>query len=209
MRKLLLTTTLIGTTLIAPGLVPQAQAHDWLSVGGGFRVGAAHISFVFGGPGAHYGPAYYYRYDRPIRYRGHSCNRYCFRESGHYYHHEACPLVHAHFRAYDVDPYWAYSRYAPRHDYGYRGHYDGYYSGGGYSRGGGYYGGDRYDRRDRYSSRGDRSRDGYYRDGRRYDRRHRDGHYRDRHDRRDRYDDRHRGRGRGHREHRHHRGCGH
>src|SRR5215208_4391511 len=134
MRKLLLTAALVGTLMTAPGLVPQASAsRGWFATGAGFRVGAAHISFVFGQPFSRYAPAYYYRYDRPISYRGHSCSRYCYRDSGHYYHHESCPLVRAHFRAYSVDPYWAYSRYAPRSDYdGYDGYYSGHYDSGYY-----------------------------------------------------------------------------
>ncbi len=179
MRKLLATAALVTSTLLLPGVVPEAHAgrHDWFAVGSAFRVGAAHISFVFGRPLSGYGPAYYFRYDRPISYRGHSCNRYCFREAGHYYHHEACPVVSAHFGNYDYDAYAAFSRYAPRYD-GYGAHYDGY--------------------RDRYRSYGYRDhgyRDrGYRNDG------YRDGH-RDRGYRNDGYRDRgyrndgHRGRG--------------
>jgi hypothetical protein len=222
MRKRILTAALAGTLLIAPGFVPQARAdHGWFSVGAGFRVGLAHIALVFGQPvgyGYGYGPAYYYRYDRPISYRGHHCSRYCYREGGYYYHHESCPLVHAHFRAYSVDPYSAYSRYAPRGGYGYRPYYDDYYSDSGYYGDDDYYGGgsyiyidgyyrdgrysrrydgrynrryyDRYDRRydGRYDRRYDRRHDGRY--DRRYDGRH-DGRYDRRHDgRHDRMDDR-------------------
>lgn len=127
MRKLLATATLITSTLLLPGVVPEAHAghHDWFAVGSAFRVGAAHISFVFGRPIGGIGPAYYFQYDRPISYHGHSCNRYCFREAGHYYHHEACPVVSAHFNNYDYDAYVAFSRYAPRYD-GYDRYYDGY-----------------------------------------------------------------------------------
>lgn len=189
MRKLLVAGVLAGATLVAPGLTPEARAdHDWFAIGTAFRVGAAHISFVFGTPGFAYEPAYYYRYDRPIRYRGHQCSRSCFHDGGAYYHHQSCPLVGAHFQSYHVDPDWAFSRYAPQHD----------------RYGGGYGYDDRY-RRD------DRDRDGYGRDDRydrrdRYDRHGRGDRY-DRRDDRDRYDRRDRGRrGRGHR---HHRGCGH
>src|SRR5688572_12891987 len=186
MRKLLVAGVLVGATLFAPGLVPEARAyHDWLAVGAGFRVGAAHISFVFGRPSFLYAPAYYYRYDRPIRYSGHRCNRYCFHDAGHYYHHESCPLVSAHFSHYRVDPYWAFDRYAPRHD-GYR-DYD-RYSDYGYRDHRGDYGYDSYRGRDRHYDRYDSRRD-YDR----YDRRR--GYDRDyRYDR----DRGHRGRGRGH-----------
>jgi hypothetical protein len=167
--------------LVAPLLTPPAHAdHDWFSIGTAFRVGAAHISFVFGQPSFLYQPAYFYRYDRPIHYRGHRCSRSCFHDAGYYYHHQSCPLVNAHFSHYGVDPYWAFDRYAPRYDR---------------RRGGGDY--DRYDRRghDRYDDR---------RHDRRYDRRY----DRDRYDRYD--DDDHGDRGHGRRrDHRHHRGCGH
>jgi hypothetical protein len=159
MRKMLMAGVLAGATLFAPGFTPEARAsHDWLAIGTAFRVGLAHISFVFGQPSYGYQPAYYFRYDRPIRYRGHQCSRQCFHDSGYYYHHESCPLVGAHFRNYGVDPYQAYSRYAPR--------FDGY--DGGYGGGGGYhddYGhDDRYDRYDDYDRHDRRDR---------YDRRHR------------------------------------
>lgn len=192
MRKMLMTAVLASAAMFAPGLTPQAQAsHDWLSIGAVFRVGAAHVAFALGRPFG-YEPAYYYRYDRPIRYRGHSCNRYCFHDAGYDYHHESCPLVAAHFSHYRVDRRWAFDRYAPHYDGGYGGHYrDGYrdHDYGYRDRHGRYDRYDRYDDRPRY-----RGRDSY--------RRH------DRYDRYD-YDDRyrgHRGRGRGHR---HHKGCGH
>lgn len=191
MRKMFLTAVLVSATMLAPGLTPPAQAsHEWLSIGAVFRVGAAHIAFALGRPSYGYEPAYYYRYDRPIRYRGHSCSRSCFHDAGYDYHHESCPLVAAHFSHYRVDPRRAFDRYAPR--------YSGHYRGGG--RDYGYR--DRYDRYDRHG-RYDR----YDRDDRRY--RGRDSYRRhDRYDRHDRdYRDRgHRGRGRGHR---HHDGCGH
>lgn len=188
MRKLLATATLITSTLLLPGVVPEAHAgrHDWFAVGSAFRVGAAHISFVFGRPIHDIGPAYYFRYDRPIRYRGHSCNRYCFHEAGHYYHHEACPVVSAHFGNYDYDAYAAFSRYAPRYD-GYGAHYDGY--------------------RSRYRSYGYRDygyRDHGYRDHGYRDRGYRDSYrdhsYRDRGHRDRSYRDRDHGRNRGYRQ---------
>jgi hypothetical protein len=176
---------LAGSMMFAPGLIPEARAsHDWFAIGTAFRVGAAHISFVFGTPSYGYAPAYYYRYDRPIRYRGHQCSRSCFHDAGYYYHHESCPLVAVHFSSYRVDPYWAYDRYAPRYD-GYRGRsYRGRYYDDGHRD---------HDRSDgRYDGRGRR---GYQRDGR--------------YDRHDDDDDGDRGRGRRGRGHRHHRGCGH
>ena len=190
MHKRVLTVLLCGAMMVAPGLVaPASASHSWLSIGTTFRIGPAFLSFVFAPPGYGYSPAYFYRFDRPIRYGGAHCSRYCFHEGGYYYHHASCPLAAAHFSYYNVDPYWAYDRYAPRYDgygrgdYGYydrRGH-DGYYDRRGYD---GDYDNRGYDRHyDRYDGRG-----GYDRDHR-YDR-----------------DRGHRGRGRGHQ---HHRGCGH
>src|SRR5262245_60377081 len=93
MRKRLTIVLLCGAMMVAPGLVTPARAsHDWLAIGTAFRVGAAYISFVFGPAGYGYSPSYYYRYDRPIRYGGVGCSRYCFRDAGYYYHHESCPL---------------------------------------------------------------------------------------------------------------------
>ena len=64
MRRMVLTTVLAGTTLLAPFLIPTARAsYNWFSIGSVFRVGAAHIAFVFGRPFG-YPAAYYYRYDR-------------------------------------------------------------------------------------------------------------------------------------------------
>ena len=197
MRKMLIIAVLAGLTMFAPGLSPQAQAsHEWLSIGTVFRVGAAHIAFALGRPFG-YEPAYYYRYDQPIRYRGHSCSRDCFHDAGYDYHHESCPLVAAHFSHYRVDRRGAFDRYAPR----YSGHYGGGRDDGYRDRDDRY---DRYDRHDRYDRDSRYRRGDSYRGHDRYDRR-------DRYDRHDRYDrdDRyrgHRGRGRGHR---HHDGCGH
>lgn len=187
MRKKLMTVVLAGMTLLAPGLIlPAAASQSWLSIGTVFRVGAAHIAIALGSPFG-YEPAYYYRYDEPIRYSGYRCSRYCFHEGRYDYHHESCPLVAAHFSHYRVDPRWAFDNYAPRYD-GYDGRYrdDGYGYGDRYGRYDDRYG---YDRHDRYD-----------RDYGRYDR----------YDRYDRDDDYYRGRrddrGRGHR---HYKGCGH
>lgn len=199
MRTRLMIAVLAGSMFV-PGLVPAAQAsHDWFAIGTAFRIGAAHISFVFGAPSYGYAPAYYYRYDRPIQYRGHQCSRSCFHDAGYYYHHQSCPLVAAHFSHYRIDPYSVYNRYAPRYDgYGGQSYGDGDYGYRDNDRGG-YY--DGYRDRDRsYDRYDDRSR------------RHRSDSYRrhDRDDRHDRYDGRHdRDRGRQGRGHRHHRGCGH
>src|SRR5215217_7689546 len=179
MRKMFMSAVLAGAMMLSPGLTPEARAsHDWLSIGAVFRVGAAHIAFALGRPSYGYEPAYYYRYAEPIRYRGHSCSRYCFRDAGYDYHHESCPLVAAHFSHYGVDSHWAFDRYAPRYS-GYDG-YDGYDHRGGYGYDRGY--SDRYD--DRYDHRSGYDRHDSYRGHDRYDRYDRN----DRYDRRDRYD---------------------
>jgi hypothetical protein len=197
MRKVLLTAAVTAALALAPGLVPEARAgHDWLAIGTGFRIGHAHVAVVLGRPALGVGfhqPAYYYRYDRPIRYRGHRCSQYCFRDAGSYYHHGSCSLVGAHFRAYRVDPRFVLARYAPRFDHRYDRHRN-------HDRGR-----DRLDRHERQDPR-----DRFDRGDRRH-RGDRDDRWERRHDRRGRYDDwrdggRHRGRGRGHR---HHPGCGH
>jgi hypothetical protein len=182
MRKLLMTTVLAGMTLFTPGLTRPAHAsHDWLEIGAVFQVGAAHIAFAFGRPSYGYEPAYYYRYDQPIRYRDHRCSQYCFHEAGYTYHHESCPLVAAHFSHYRIDPYWAYERYAPRYggyylgrDYRYRGGYDrDRYARPSYGHDS-YRSHDRYERHDRYDDRNGRydrnSRNDRYGRDHRYDR---------------------------------------
>jgi hypothetical protein len=182
MRKALLSLALAGTLMVAPGLTPAAHAHGssvWLSFGSGFRVGGLSLSLAFGRPFGY--PGYYYRFPRPIAYRGVHCTSRCFVDHGIHYHDRGCPLVHAYFRQYGADPYQIYSRYAP--------HYDGYYDGGYY--GGGYYDGGYY--RDGYYDRGSYGHGGYSRD-RYYDR--------DRYDR-GYYD--HRGHDRCRNRHHHHR----
>ncbi len=160
MRKLLMTAVLAGTMMLSPGLTPQARAsYDWLSIGTVFRIGAAHVAIALGSPFG-YEPAYYYRYDEPISYRGHRCSRYCYHDAGYTYHHESCPLVAAHFSHYRVDRRWAFDRYAPRYS-GYDGRYrddDRYdaYRDHGDSRYRDRYRSDRSDRRDRYRGRRDR-----------------------------------------------------
>jgi hypothetical protein len=159
--------------MVAPGLTPAAHARPgsaWLSFGSGFRVGGLSLSLVFGSPFGY--PGTYYRFPRPIAYRGVHCSSRCFVDHGIYYHDRGCPLVGAYFRGYGYDPYDLYSRYAPRYDGYYDGYYDdGYYNGGGYYGGGyyggGYYGGGYYG--GGYSNRGYYDR-GYY--GRGYSRDH-------------------------------------
>jgi hypothetical protein len=191
MRKALLSLALASTLMVAPGLTPAAHARPgsaWLSFGSGFRVGGLSLSLVFGSPFGY--PGYYYRFPRPIAYRGYHCTSRCFVDHGVYYHDRGCPLVGAYFRGYGYDPYDIYSRYAPPYD----GYYDGYYGGGYYD--GGYYGGGYYNRG--YYDRGYYGR-GYSRDHY-YDRNHHDrgydrgyDHHRDHdHDRHDHHNNHHR-----------------
>jgi hypothetical protein len=219
MRKGLLIVAVCGALMLAPGLVTAAHAgHSWLAVGTAFRIGPAFISVVLAPSGYDY--PYFYRFDRPLAYRGAGCGPGCFVEDDYYYYPSDCPLVTTYFGRYGVDPYQVYHRYAPRYSgRGYRGP-DGY---GSYS----YYGGRSYDRY--YDHRGAYPNRGHYNDnryGRGYDRGHDrryDGHrdHRDddryRHDRRfdghrDRRDDgryrrdRDDHRGRGYDRDSHHRG---
>lgn len=202
-KKTPLLVALAATTMLSFAAPQAARAdHGWLSVGSAFRIGGANISFVFGQPTRFHGlnPGYFVRFDRRVDYHDHHCTRYCYRDHGSYYHHESCPVVSAYFGTHQVDPYWAFDRYAPRYGSGYHGYY---YRG----HRGGYY--DRHDRYDRYRD------DSVYRDrgwnrGRGDHRWDRDR----RHDRDRRYDRDHRGRGdhrgdRGRRDdHRRHRGDG-
>jgi hypothetical protein len=198
---------LAATTMLSFAAPQAARADGWLSVGSAFRIGGANISFLFGQPARFHGltPGYFVRFDRSVAYHDHHCTRYCYRDHGSYYHHESCPVVSAYFGTHQVDPYWAFDRYAPRYGSGYYG----YYSNRSH-RGGGYYDGyrrhDRYDRyRDDsvYRDRGwNRGRDDRRRDWDRRDHRNDRGReYRGDRDRRgnhDRRDDhrRHRGDGR-------------
>jgi hypothetical protein len=197
-KKTPLLVALAATTMLS-FIAPQAARadHGWLSVGSAFRIGGANISFLFGQPARFHGlnPGYFVRFDRPVAYHDHHCTEYCYRDAGSYYHHESCPVVSAYFGSHQVDPYWAFDRYAPQYGAGYYG----YYSNRGH-RGGGYY--DGYRRHDRYDRYRDDSvyRDrGWNRDGdHRYDRNRRDG--RDHRYDRDRRDGQNRRDGRDHRD---------
>ncbi|MEA2690877.1 MAG: hypothetical protein QOJ16_264 [Acidobacteriota bacterium] len=147
MRKTLLVLALAGTAMFAPGMTSAAHAshgYGWYSSGPGFNVGGLTLSFVYGQPFRGYGPDSYYRFNRPIHYRGAHCTSRCYVDHGTYYHARGCPVVRGYFRSYNVDPYRAYVHYAPRYarysdsGYGYHRRYRHYYREG-YRRPG-YYG---------------------------------------------------------------------
>jgi hypothetical protein len=216
MRKILLVSALAAALMIVPGAVPPAHAggFGWLSVGASFHIGPLSLALVFGRPFGSEG--YYYRFPQPIAYRGIHCTSRCFVDHGVYYHDRACPVVNAYFRAYRVDPYQVYVRYAPRiegYGGGYYGPDDGYYDQGYYDQG--YYDQGYYDQG--YYDQGYYGGRGYYGGGvtyynrapsryRTYDRERHEGrnHYDRRdHGRNEHYDGGHRGHDRdgGHRDH--------
>lgn len=182
MRRILTAVALGATTMIAPLLVPAAEADDLDFVfGASFRIGGAHFNIGYF-PTVH-APVYYYRTRAPLHYHGHRCHDRCYHRGGYSYHHASCPLVQRHFRHYRYEPHAVFVRYAPRfHDRRF----------------------DRYDRHQRGHGHYDFDRDRHRRhDHDRWDRRHDRG--RDRWDRRhdrdhDRWD---RDRRRGHRDHDH------
>lgn len=181
MRRILTAVALGAMTMVAPALVPAAEADDVDFVfGASFRIGGAHFNIGYS-PTVH-APVYYYRTRAPLHYQGHRCHDRCYHRGGYSYHHASCPLVQRHFRHYRYEPHSVFVRYAPRfHGYG----HDGFDRGHRRHRGH-----DRWDRRDR-DRRHDRDR---------WDRRgrdHRHDHDRrwDRRDRDRRHDDRDRGRG--------------
>jgi hypothetical protein len=141
MRKILLVLALTSAAMIAPGMTSAAHAHGyrggWYSRGPGFNGGGLTLSFVVGQPYYGYGADSYYRFNRPIYYRGAHCSSRCFVDHGVYYHARSCPVVRSYFRVHRIAPYRTYVRYAPRYGryYGRRYYDRGYY-------GGSYYPGD-------------------------------------------------------------------
>ena len=167
MRKALTVVVLAALISATPIMVPEADANPAWLAGAAFAIGGATLALVLGsryeGP-----PAYYWRTDRELAYRGYHCTDACFVDHGVYYHDAACPVVRYHLRRYGYDGDAMFERYAPRYqrdgyygDYGYDYGYRSYgYSPYGYSP----YGYDQYGYDQRYN------RD-YYRYDRRYDRR--------------------------------------
>ena len=181
MRRILTAVALGAMMMVAPALVPAAEAdHGDFVFGASFLIGGAHFNIGYF-PTAH-APVYYYRTRAPLHYQGHRCHDRCYHRGGYGYHHASCPLVQRHFRHYRYEPHTVFERYSPRF-HGHR-HYD--------------YG--RYDRgRDHRHYDFDRGRNRRH-DHDRWDRRSRDrrhDHDRrwDRRDRDRRHDDRDRGRG--------------
>jgi len=129
MRKTILVMILAGTAMIAPGMASAAHAshgHGWYA--SGHNVGGLSLSFVVGQPFRGYGAGSYYRFNRPIYYRGAHCTSRCFVRHGVYYHARSCPVARGYYRYHNV-------RYAPRYvryydnGYGYHRHYRHYYRG--------------------------------------------------------------------------------
>jgi len=179
MRRTLSALALGATMMVAPMLVPAAEADhsDWV-FGASFRIGGAHFDIGYL-PTVH-APAYYYRTRAPLQYHGHRCHDRCYHRAGYSYHYASCPLVQRHFRHYRYEPRTVFARYAPTYRGGY---YDRY---------------DRYDRHDRYDRRHDRRHYDRGRDLRHHDRRHFD-RDRGRHDDRRHFDRDRRDRDRRHR----------
>lgn len=161
MTKTLTVLALGATMMIAPGLIPAADADhaEWV-FGASFQIGGAYFNIgYFPAPDAHYAPVYYYRTRAALHYRDHVCHDRCYHRGGYVYHHASCPLVSRHFRHHRFEPRAVFVRYAPpfriydRYDDGPRYRRD-------HDRG-------RYDRRDHDRGRHDRR---HYDRGR-YDRR--------------------------------------
>lgn len=159
MQRALLITLTLSLLALTPGLVPQAQAdHGWRA-GASFKIGGVYFDIGYFRNGRHHRhPTYFYRTKHDLHiprahYRGD-----CYRDGGHYYHQESCPLVRGYFDRYGVSLHSIFSRYAPDYDHRYGHRY-----------------GDRYDHRGYDSDRGHRSHKRYrghgeYRRHGRYDR---------------------------------------
>jgi hypothetical protein len=117
MRRILTAVALGAITMVAPALVPAAEADDLDFVfGASFRIGGAHFNIGYF-PTVH-APVYYYRTRAPLDYHGHRCHDRCYHRGGYSYHHASCPLIQRHFRHYRYEPQTVFVRYAPR----FRGH---------------------------------------------------------------------------------------
>lgn len=115
--------TLLTGTLLVP--VPASAVHDQgsnFSIRSHVNIGGLDVAFAYGKYGR-YAPAYYYRFPRPIAYRGYQCTDRCFVGGGHYYHHSSCPVASIYFRNHSFDPgrFWARTS-APRYRPSYRRH---------------------------------------------------------------------------------------
>lgn len=112
MRRSLSALALGATMMVAPVLVPAAEADhgDWI-FGSSFRIGGAHFNIGYF-PTTH-APEYYYRTRAPLHYRGHRCHDRCYHLDGYSYHHANCPLVQRHFRHYRYEPRTVFVHHAP------------------------------------------------------------------------------------------------
>lgn len=114
--------TLVLSALVSAVLLMPATAdasHDRgsdFSIRSLFDIGGLSVAFAYGSH-ARYAPAYYYRFPRPVAYRGVHCTDRCFVDHGRYYHHPACPVASHYFRSHHFDPGHFWARSAPRVDY--------------------------------------------------------------------------------------------
>ena len=147
-RRATVTLLCVATLLMAPGVVPAAQASIW-NWGLGFNIGGLHFRIGHQSHGHRY-----FRTSHHIRSRA-RCTDRCYARNNYNYHHESCPVIRGHFHRHGSSVSVLLSEHGPR------------------IRGDRY---DRYNRYDRYDRgyRDRRSRDRRYRDRSR-DHRHRDG----------------------------------
>lgn len=124
MKRALAITAALSMLIVTPGLVPQVQAdHGWRA-GSSFSIGGVHFHIGYFKSGRHHShPTYFYRTKHHLHvpqahYRG-----TCYRDSGYYYHHESCPLLHGYLDHYEVSMHGLFSRYAPDYDHRYNQRY--------------------------------------------------------------------------------------
>ena len=114
MKRIVLSLALAALLIPLMGALEPAEAGTrWFagvdfSVGGlGFSLGYSDFDRHRYGPG--YGPSYFYRTSRHLRYSGYECGSACYLRDNYYYHHRECPLVLQHFHRSGFNPYsvWA------------------------------------------------------------------------------------------------------
>lgn len=161
MKRALAIAAALSLFVVTPGLVPQAEADRGWRAGASFKIGGIYFNIGYFGGRNHHHPTYYYRTRHNLRiprdhYRGD-----CYRDGGHYYHHESCPLIRGYLNRHGASLHGVFSHYAPDYDYRYNRRYHRRYDYRGYD----------YDYRPRSHKRyRDR---GHYRGHGRYDRGHR------------------------------------
>ncbi len=114
MKRIVLSLALAALLIPLMGALEPAEAGTrWFagvdfSVGGlGFSLGYSDFDRHRYGPS--YGPNYFYRTSRHLRYSGYECGSACYLRDNYYYHHRECPLVLQHFHRSGFNPYsvWA------------------------------------------------------------------------------------------------------